>query len=120
MDLVLKGRGHRVTDRDRHAADKKLARLERINPRIVRCEVVIHAEKRPRLHPAVRVEASLETPRKTFRASAEGPDLETALDRLSGRLERQVRDHAGRRKSRTTRNGNRLQSAGVGDDTPLD
>jgi ribosomal subunit interface protein len=120
MDLVLKGRGHRVTDRDRRAAEKKLARLARINPRMMRCELEILAEKGPRLQPALRVEARVDAPRRTFRASADGRDLETALDRLVERLERQVRDDAGKRKNRTIRNTDRLQSAGVGDDTPLD
>ena len=120
MDLVLKGRGHRVSERDRSAADKKLGRLARINPRIVRCEVEILAEKRPRLSPALRVEAAVEAPRRTFRVSAEGRDVETALDQVAGRLERQLRDHADKRKTRTTRGVDRLQSAPVGDDIPLD
>jgi ribosomal subunit interface protein len=120
MDLVLKGRGHRVSDRDRIAAGKKLGRLTRINPRIVRCEVEILAEKRPRLSSALRIEAAVEAPRRTFRASAEGRDVDSALDGVVGRLERQLRDDADKRKTRTTRGIDRLQSAPVGDDIPLD
>ena len=120
MDLLLKGRGHQVTDQDRHAAEKKLARLSRMNPRAIRCEVEIIAEKNPKRDGAKRVEGALDIPRKTFRAHAEAPDVETALDALAERLERQLRDHAGKRKTRNTRSANRLQSAGVGDDTPKD
>ena len=117
MDLLLKGRSHRVTDQDRNAADKKLARLARMEPRTVRIEVEIIAEKNPRLNGTKRVEATLSIPRKTFRAHAEGPDVYTALDKLAERLERQLRDHAGKRKTRTTRGVNRLQSANVGEET---
>lgn len=120
MDLVLKGRGHRVTDQDRRAAERKLARIARINPRAVRCEVEIIGEKTSRAAAKMRLEATLTIPRKTFRASGEGRDVDAALTQLAERLERQLRDHAGKRKTRTTRSADRLQSARVGDDIPLD
>ncbi len=120
MDLLLKGRGHRVTDQDRRAADKKLARLARANPRAVRCEIEIIAEATSRAATKMRLEATLSVPRKTFRASGEGRDVDAALTQLAERLERQLRDHAGKRKTRTTRSVDRLQSARVGDDIPLD
>lgn len=120
MDLLLKGHGHRVTDQDRRAAAKKLARLARNNPRAVRCEVEIIAEGTSRAAAKMRLEATLTLPRKTFRASGEGRDVESALTQLAERLERQLRDHSGKRKTRTTRSADRLQSARVGDDIPLD
>jgi ribosomal subunit interface protein len=120
MDLTLKGRGHRVTDHDRSVADRKLSHLARLNPRLTRCEVEIIAESTARRDGTTRLEAALSLPRKTFRARAEGRDVETALDRLAARLERQLRDHGGRRKTRPARRVDRLQSAGVGDDTPMD
>ena len=120
MDLLLKGRGHRVTDQERRAADRKLARLGRINPRAVRCEVEIIDEGSSRAAAKMRLEATLTLPRKTFRASGEGRDVDAALTQLAERLERQLRDHAGKRKTRTTRSADRLQSARVGDDIPLD
>jgi ribosomal subunit interface protein len=45
-----------------------------------------------------RVEASLRIPRKTFRAHAEADDVPTAIDRVRKKLERQLRDHHGRKK----------------------
>jgi ribosomal subunit interface protein len=113
MDLLLKGRGHRVTDQDRKAAGRKLGRLTRLEPRTVRIEVEIIAEKNPRQSGVRRVEATLDIPRKTFRAHAEARDVEGALDRLADKLERQLRDHHGKRRTRTTRGSNRLQSARV-------
>ena len=112
MDVLLKGRGHRITEHERQAASKKLAHLERQEPRAVRVEVEI-IDQNPRLGGATRIEATLDIPRKTFRAHAEGPDVDTALDEVVGRLRRQVRDYADKRRSRTVRGGNRLESAGA-------
>ncbi len=112
MDLVLKGRGARITEHVRSAAARKLDRLSRLEPRATRIEVVVIAESNPRIG-GKRVEAALEIPRKVFHAHAEGPDVESALDQLVERLERQLRDHHGRKRNRVARGGNRLKSAGV-------
>jgi len=68
-------------------------------PLILDAVTAIH----PRLDGTTRVEAAVYLPRKTFRAQAEAPDVPTALDRLVQRLERQIRDHHGKRKKRKTR-----------------
>jgi ribosome-associated translation inhibitor RaiA len=48
MEFVLIGRGERVARRLRQVTEHKLARLERIEPRITRLEVEVIAEKNPR------------------------------------------------------------------------
>ena len=84
----------------RASAEHKLARLGRMEPRATRIEVEFIVEKNPRLAHLFRVEAALDTPRKTFRAHAEGPDHDKALDQLSERLERQLRDHHEKRRTK--------------------
>ncbi|MEX0755789.1 MAG: ribosome-associated translation inhibitor RaiA [Actinomycetota bacterium] len=118
MDLQLKGRGLRLTDQHRRAVDRKRERLERLEPRAVRLEVEIIAEKNPRLDGTKRAEASLVIPRKTFRAHADGPDVQTALSRAESKLERQIRDHHTKRRARMSRTANRLESAGNTRSTP--
>jgi ribosomal subunit interface protein len=116
MDLVYKGRGVRLTPKDRSVAEHKLARLGRIQPRATRIEIEVIADRNDH-HDVKRLEAALQIPRKTFRAKAEGPDVEIALDRLLERLERQVRDHHEKvvaRKKRPSAGSNRLQSAASG------
>jgi ribosomal subunit interface protein len=81
MEFVLIGRGERVARRLRQVAEHKLARLERIEPRITRLEVEVIAEKNPRRGGIHRVEAVAAAPRKSFRAHAEAKDVESALDR---------------------------------------
>ena len=50
-----------------------------------------------------RVEAALRIPRKTFRAHAEADDVPTAIDRVRDKLERQLRDHHGKKKAAQTK-----------------
>ncbi|HWO69514.1 MAG TPA: ribosome-associated translation inhibitor RaiA [Actinomycetota bacterium] len=113
MELSLKGRGVQITDQLRRSAERKLSRLARMEPRAVRLEVEVIAERNPRLDGARRIEGALHLPRRTFRAEAEAKDVDGALDVLAERLERQVRDHHERRRRRP---GPRavLRSAGPG------
>jgi ribosomal subunit interface protein len=110
MDLVLKARGTRLTDRVRNVAAHKLARLERLEPKVTRLQVEVIAEKNPRLGGIKRVEATFETPRKVFRAHAQGTDVDSALDAVAEKLERQLRDYNTKRRTRLVAGAGRLQS----------
>lgn len=103
MELSLKGRGVPITDQLRRSVERKLSRLARMEPRVVRLEVEVIAERNPRLDGARRIEGALHLPRRTFRAEAEAKDVDGALDVLAERLERQVRDHHERRRRRAGR-----------------
>ena len=63
-----------------------------------------------------RLEGALVLPRRTLRASASAPDLESGLDLLVERLERQVRDYREKRKKRLLPTANRLKSTRIGPD----
>lgn len=123
MDLTFAGRGLAVDDEVRQAAEHKLSRLARLEPRTTRIDLEFIAEHYPRPDGVKRVEAALRVPRKTFRAQAEAQDVPSALDLLAERLERQIRDHHGRRKARLTAKANALESAHLAAepvDTPED
>ncbi|HEX9122762.1 MAG TPA: ribosome-associated translation inhibitor RaiA [Actinomycetota bacterium] len=111
MDLVLKGRGTRITDHMRSSAERKLSRLERMEPRATRIEIEVISEKNPRLGGLKRVEAALGTPRKTFRAIAQASDVDSAFDQLAEKLERQLRDHREKKRTRLVEGAKRLKSA---------
>jgi ribosomal subunit interface protein len=100
VDLHYTARGVQVTDEMRETALHKLARLERIEPRTTRIDLEIIAEHHPKVDGTKRVEAVLHRPRKSFRAHAEAPDVPSAIDRVADKLERQVRDHQGKKRSR--------------------
>ncbi|HKN81736.1 MAG TPA: ribosome-associated translation inhibitor RaiA [Actinomycetota bacterium] len=111
MEFVLIGRGERVARRLRQVTEHKLARLERIEPRITRLEVEVIAEKNPRRGGIHRVEAVAAAPRKSYRAHAEAKDVESALDVVAERLERQIRDHHQRRLAWRNAGAGRVKSA---------
>jgi ribosomal subunit interface protein len=112
MDLVVKGRGDRVSGQTRGRVERKLDRLSRLDGRIGRVEVEVIREPSPRVDGGHRVEASCRSSRRTFRASATGADVDSALDRAVERLERQIaRDHD-RRRSRMLDGANRIKSRG--------
>ena len=99
MDLTFTGRGLPVTDEVRETAGHKLAHLERMEPRTTRIDLEFIGEHYPSPDGLKRVEAALHIPRKIFRARAEADDVPTAIDRVADKLERQLRDHHGRRRA---------------------
>ena len=109
MDLSFTGRGVQVTEDIRLTAERKLAPLERLEPRTTGIDLELINEHHPRVDGLKRVEAALRIPRKTFRAQAEADDVPTAIDRVKDKLERQLRDHHGRRRPPKQRRG--LESA---------
>ncbi len=111
LRFAFKGRGIRLSDDIRRTAEHKLSRLGRMEPRATVLEVEVIAQRNPRLRDAFLVEGALFIPRATFRARGEGPDVATAIDRLAERLERQVRDHHSRRRSRPSGRSDGLESA---------
>jgi putative sigma-54 modulation protein len=111
MELVLKGRGARVAQRLRQVTEHKLARIERLEPSLTRLEVVVTVEKNPRQGGLHRIEAVAATPRKTYRAHAGATDVDSALDVVAERLERQILDHHNRRRARRNAGAGRVKSA---------
>ena len=107
----MKARGARITEHLRQVAEHKLARLERMEPRLTRLEIEIISEKNPRQGGVHRVEAAADTPRRTFRAHADARDVDAALDLVAEKLERQIRDHHEKLKARRLPGAGRVKSA---------
>ena len=103
MELSFTGRGLPVSDDIRRQAAHKLARLERLEPRTMRLHLELVAEHHPSPDGLKLIKAALRIPRKTFRAHAEAADVLTALDHVAEKLERQIRDHHGKRLRRWRR-----------------
>jgi len=98
MDMTFTGRGLHVTDSIRDMAEHKFSPLARIEPRATKLDVEVINEHHPRPGGLKRVEASLQIPRKTFRAHAEADDVPAAIDLVRAKLERQLRDHHGKKR----------------------
>jgi ribosomal subunit interface protein len=99
MEMTYTGRGVQVTDEIREQAAHKMSSLERMEPRITTIDLEFINEHHPRPDGLKRIEAAASIPRKTFRAHAEAPDVATALDEVKDKLERQLRDHHGKRRA---------------------
>jgi ribosomal subunit interface protein len=110
MELVVRGRGDRVTGQTRSRLERKLSRLSRLDERLDRLEVEVIWETRGRIGGGHRVEASCRSGRRTYRASGTGPDLEAAVDRVVERLERQIVEDHRRRRSRLFARAGKVQS----------
>jgi putative sigma-54 modulation protein len=93
MDLIVKGRGVRVTEQVKRAAQHKLAKTARLYPRVLRLEVEIIDEGNPRIDGGHRVAIACHTARRVFRAEGSGRDVEAALDQVVERLERQMSEY---------------------------
>jgi ribosomal subunit interface protein len=100
MELVVKGRGIRLTEPMRRKAEAKLSRITRIDPKVSRLEVEVVLEHNPRIDGNHRVEVACTRGRGVFRAHAAGQDLDGALDQVIARLERQLISYRGRLRAR--------------------
>lgn len=90
MNLILSGRGVDLDDSLRGYATEKLTRVQRFFDRIIKMELEL-TEERNRHGVEHRAEVIVRTPRETLRAHGEGPDHFAAIDKVSDRLETQLK-----------------------------
>ncbi|MEU1384429.1 MULTISPECIES: ribosome-associated translation inhibitor RaiA [unclassified Nonomuraea] len=93
MDIIVKGRHTGVSDRFRDQVTTKLARIERLDNKLIRVDVEVSKERNPRLaDQRERVELTIHSKGPAIRAEASADDrfvaLDLALDKLEGRLRR--------------------------------
>ena len=99
MDVVVSSRHCEVSERFRAHVEEKLARLEKHDHRIIRVDVLIEREARPRdPERTVRVELTARSPGPIVRAEASAEDKMAALDLALDKMAAQMRRAADRRK----------------------
>ena len=98
MDVVVKGRHLEVSQRFRDHVQDKLAKVERLDPKIQRVDVEVSKETNPRLaERAYRVELTCRSRGPVIRAEASADEKYAALDVAYARLEGRLRKAADRR-----------------------
>lgn len=106
MNLILSGRGVDLDDSLRGYATEKLTRVQRFfggrGRSIIKMELEL-TEERNRHGVEHRAEVIVRTRRETLRAHGEGPDHFAAIDKVSDRLETQLK----RVKARLTHRNHR-------------
>lgn len=102
MEITVTGRHTSVPERFQRHIEEKLAKVNQLDPRVTRCEVVISHEPNPRqAKEADRVEITCYGKRAVIRAEASADDTYAALDLAATRLgERLRRQHDKRRVHR--------------------
>ncbi len=99
MDVVVSSRHCEVSERFRDHVEEKLARLEKHDHRIIRVDVLIEREPRPRdPERTVRVELTAKSRGPIVRAEASAEDKMAALDLALDKMAAQMRRAADRRK----------------------
>ncbi|MFF4775637.1 ribosome hibernation-promoting factor, HPF/YfiA family [Microtetraspora fusca] len=99
MDIIVKGRHTGVSDRFREHVTTKLARIERLDNRLIRADVEVSKERNPRMSDQrERVELTVRSRGPAIRAEAAADDRFAALDLALGKLEARMRKLADRRK----------------------
>ena len=99
MEVVVSSRHCEVSDRFREHVEEKLTRLEKHNHRIIRVEVLLEKEARPRdPERTVRVELTAKSKGPVVRAEAAAEDKMAALDLALDKMAAQMRRAADRKK----------------------
>ena len=102
MEITVTGRHVEVPARFHRHAEEKLAKVPQLDPRVVRCDVVVTHEPNPRrAKEAYRIEVTCRAKRSVIRAEAAADEEYAALDLVMAKLgERLRRQHDRRRVHR--------------------
>jgi ribosomal subunit interface protein len=99
VDIVVKGRHCEVPDRFRKHVAEKLAKVEKLDPKVIRIDVEVSKEHNPRLSgQSQRVEITCRSRGPAIRAEAAADEPYAALDMAWARLEARLRRAADRRR----------------------
>jgi ribosomal subunit interface protein len=99
VDIVVKGRHTEITERFRRHAAEKLAKVEHLDPKVIRIDVEVCREHNPRLADRCeRIELTCRSKGPVIRAEAAADDPYAALDLAWGKLEARLRRAADRRR----------------------
>jgi ribosomal subunit interface protein len=118
MDITFTGRHTTVPERFRRHAAVKLAKLEKLDARVLRVDVEVSQERNPRqADHSERVELTIRSRGPAIRAEAAADDRYAALDlafaKLEGRLRRAAERRKGRREASTVRSPGILAAVGA-------
>jgi ribosomal subunit interface protein len=105
MEIIVRGRHITVPPRFRQHAAAKLAKLEKLDQKVVRIDVEVSEERNPRQSDRrERVELTIRSRGPAIRAEAAADDRYAALDLAVAKLESRLRRACDRRKIKHTDN----------------
>ena len=99
MEIIVRGRQIEISDRFRTHAAEKLAKLEKLDPKVISIDVECSHERNPRLaDQKERLEITIRSRGPVMRAEAAAPDCYAALDAAVTKLENRLRRAHDRRR----------------------
>jgi ribosomal subunit interface protein len=99
VDIIVKGRHTDVNERFRRHVDGKMAKIEKLDHKVIRVDVEVSKERNPRqADRRERVELTIHSRGPVIRAEAAADDRYAALDLAVGKLESRLRRISDRRK----------------------
>ena len=99
MDIVVKGRHTEIPERFRQHVTDKLAKIEKLDPKVISVDVEVSKERNPRLAgQCERVELTIRSRGPVVRAEAAAQDTYAALDSAYQKLEARLRKSHDRRR----------------------
>lgn len=119
MDVVVNGRHCEVSDRFRTRVEEKVSKLEKHDHRVIRVEVQVEVERKPRLQDqGVRVELTAFSKGPVIRAEAAAEDKLSALDQAVDKMAAQMRRAADRKRVHRGRHSPVSVSQALAGDVP--
>ena len=99
MEITVTGRHTEIPTRLQRHVEEKLAKVPHLDPRVVRCDVVVTHEPNPRrAKEAYRVEVTCRAKRTVIRAEAAADEEYAALDLVMAKLTERLRRQHDRRR----------------------
>jgi putative sigma-54 modulation protein len=92
MQLHIKGKNLEVNDSIRRYVERKLRKLERRVHELTEVEIELAVERNPSIAESQVAEATVHLKGHTLRAREAARDMKAAIDELTDKLVRQVRD----------------------------
>ena len=115
MEYVVKGRNFELNEKIKNYTEKKIKnKISKLLDKVVKIEVKIILEKNPRINLNNRAEVTVFAGGEVIRAADSGSDAFEAVDRVSNKLERQVKKFRGKIiKGRKTSRPQTVEPSGI-------
>lgn len=115
MEFIIKSRNVELADDIKQRAEKKLKNnILKYFDKVIKIEVELSLEKNPKITLNNIAEVTVFTPGEIIRTKAEAPDMFESIDRVSAKLERQIKRYRNKMIQRGRR-GNDSRHASLKD-----
>jgi putative sigma-54 modulation protein len=111
MQMIVKGRNINVTDPLREYAVEKVSKVTRYFDRIIKTEIEMSVEKNPKIQDNQVVEVTIHSSWPLIRAKESSSDMYQAIDLVTDKLERRIKQMKAKVIDRAQHGGNSLKVA---------